>query len=1087
MAGLRSFLLLILLSILSSGFLIAQNRDFNAERLIIDDDAGDGTRNTMTIQTPLPLPQNVILTIPDIGSDTAFFLLAPPGSRGAWLLSGNAGTIPGTDFVGTTDATALHLYVNQGASNSLILNTNRSIQRDTGGDPRGNSAVDLQIARTSPPLVASGSFSAVLGGQGNSATASFSTVAGGAFNNATGSNASIGGGLGNNATGNSAGVAAGNGNSASNSFAFVGGGVGNNATGLFSVISGGERNNASGTRATVGGGMRNTVSGNYSVVVGGRGLVLGATATGSFGFLGGNSVGFSGSGSNAMAVDSQDVAVFGNTDMWLANNDGRASRLLFYEANSTTGNFPPATAFYTSFEAGNQTEDITYILPTTTATTGTPLHGVLQLDTATGQLSWLDPAALASSGGWNLTGNGGTTPGTDFVGTTDPTPLHFYVNGGSSNSLILNINGSIQRDTGGNARGNGAVDLQMVRTNSSEVASGSFSAILGGQRNSATADFSTVAGGLSNNATGANAFVGGGVSNSATAVNTGVAAGNGNSATNNLAFVGGGTANSATGLVSTISGGEQNNASGARSTVGGGMHNNASGDYSVVVGGRGLTLGATATGSFGFLGGNSVGAGGSGSKAMTVDSQDVAVFGNTDLWLANNDGMASRLLFFEANSTSGIFPPATAFYTSFEAGSQTSDINYILPTTTTATFTVEDGVLQLDAGTGQLSWVDPAAISTSGWSLTGNAGTTSGTNYVGTSDAQAFHIYVNGGASNSLVLNTNSSIQRGTTGDARGSNAVDLQIVRGSATQVASGGGSTVSGGINNTASGLHSSVGGGTTNTASGRRSVVSGGEGNVASGVGSYISGGTNNTSAGDNSSIVGGQGMTLTPSADNSFGFYANPVGLLTTMSISEPKTAVFANADLWLANNEDTASQLRFYEKNNTTGSFPNSTNYTSFEAGDQSEDINYILPTARPTANGQVLSSDTNGVMSWANGSSSAQSFSNSSNAVSTLLLDNNVGTNDGVALEITEGSVILSNAQGGAASIPDDVAIYDVNDGIAASAPTVGLPAAGVNGKILYIYVSDPDGASVGGTARASGNRLTYIYISGGWKLFHVN
>ena len=64
-----------------------------------------------------------------------------------WALDGNSGTTAGTHFVGTTDLEALHLYVNNGSDNSLILNTNGSLQRDAGGDPRGSDAVDMQIDR----------------------------------------------------------------------------------------------------------------------------------------------------------------------------------------------------------------------------------------------------------------------------------------------------------------------------------------------------------------------------------------------------------------------------------------------------------------------------------------------------------------------------------------------------------------------------------------------------------------------------------------------------------------------------------------------------------------------------------------------------------------------------------------------------------------------------------------------------------------------------------------------------------------------------------------------------------------------------
>ena len=111
----------------------------------------------------------------------------------------------------------------------------------------------------------------------------------------------------------------------------------------------------------------------------------------------------------------------------------------------------------------------------------------------------------------------------------------------------------------------------------------------------------------------------------------------------------------------------------------------------------------------------------------------------------------------------------------------------------------------------------------------------------------------------------------------------------------------------------------------------------------------GGEANTVAGDQSVIPGGRNLTLSASADNSFGFNSGN----TAMTISAASTSVFANSDLWLANNDNTARQLRFYEAYNASGAFPNTANHTSFKAGTQSVDLNYTLPTTAPTTN-QVL-------------------------------------------------------------------------------------------------------------------------------------
>jgi len=131
------------------------------------------------------------------------------------------------------------------------------------------------------------------------------------------------------------------------------------------------------------------------------------------------------------------------------------------------------------------------------------------------------------------------------------------------------------------------------------------------------------------------------------------------------------------------------------------MFNIAAGEYSAIPGGRGLTLDANADGSFGFLGANT------GGNNMTIAAANTAVFGNTDLWLANNDGAASELRFFEDYSGSGAFPN-TANYTAFKAQTQTGDITYTLPAALPAaasalTPDLGSGILQTD-NTGSLQW-----------------------------------------------------------------------------------------------------------------------------------------------------------------------------------------------------------------------------------------------------------------------------------------------------------------------------------------------------------------------------------------------
>ncbi|MGE3799450.1 MAG: hypothetical protein AB7H80_00355 [Candidatus Kapaibacterium sp.] len=63
-----------------SFFLNAQSRDLRSQRLVLDDDAADGGINTLTLQLSNPLVQSGVVTIPDPGGATAYFLLSESAS-----------------------------------------------------------------------------------------------------------------------------------------------------------------------------------------------------------------------------------------------------------------------------------------------------------------------------------------------------------------------------------------------------------------------------------------------------------------------------------------------------------------------------------------------------------------------------------------------------------------------------------------------------------------------------------------------------------------------------------------------------------------------------------------------------------------------------------------------------------------------------------------------------------------------------------------------------------------------------------------------------------------------------------------------
>lgn len=125
-----------------------------------------------------------------------------------------------------------------------------------------------------------------------------------------------------------------------------------------------------------------------------------------------------------------------------------------------------------------------------------------------------------------------------------------------------------------------------------------------------------------------------------------------------------------------------------------------------------------------------------------------------------------------------------------------------------------------------------------------------------------------------VIVTDNGAVQAsGSGGNARGADAVDLQVVRGAANEVASGTESVVSGGNANKSSADNSTVGGGIGNVASGIASTVGGGAGNTASNSNAAITGGQNNTASNTNTSVIGGTGNTASGGSASCLGGDSN----------------------------------------------------------------------------------------------------------------------------------------------------------------------------------------------------------------------
>lgn len=183
----------------------------------------------------------------------------------------------------------------------------------------------------------------------------------------------------------------------------------------------------------------------------------------------------------------------------------------------------------------------------------------------------------------------------------------------------------------------------------------------------------------------------------------------------------------------TISGGGQNGAintvTGDYGTIGGGSGNSA-GIKSAIPGGVNLKIGNY---SFGFSSDN-------GATVTDVSGMNnIAYFGNTNMVIGNVDNSAREIRFFEPNSSSTY---SGANYTSFKAGSMSSNVSYVLPTAQggSNTYLTNDG-------SGNLSWTNSSSSGVCYSVVTENAfgGTQNNLNLTNINNNTIFRISSNNG------------------------------------------------------------------------------------------------------------------------------------------------------------------------------------------------------------------------------------------------------------------------------------------------------------------------------------------------------
>ncbi len=183
------------------------------------------------------------------------------------------------------------------------------------------------------------------------------------------------------------------------------------------------------------------------------------------------------------------------------------------------------------------------------------------------------------------------------------------------------------------------------------------------------------------------------------------------------------------------------------------------------------------------------------------------------------------------------------------------------------------------------------AVAINAWRLDGNAGTTAGTHFLGTTDNQPLELKVNGLRAlrleptiNDVFLSNIVNVIGGSPGNFVASGVVGATIggggtlgYSGAGTNLVTADFGTIGGGLGNTSSHFAATVGGGVQNMSSGLTATVGGGEQNRSSGGSATVGGGVANTSSGERATVGGGQRNTSSGYASTVSG------GLQNTSSI------------------------------------------------------------------------------------------------------------------------------------------------------------------------------------------------------------
>jgi hypothetical protein len=235
--------------------------------IIVDGSVGASDINSAQVQTRVASSCSAGSSISAIAANGTVSCETDDVGSAGWSLTGNAGTNPSTQFIGTTDAQALVLRAGNSASIRIIPSSSTS--NVVMGSP-SNTVSATGVAQTVAGGLAGNSCG--LASCANSLTGDYSTIAGGVGNRQTGAGLAVfvGGGGNHTIAGDYAAIGGGQANRVEVPWGTVAGGEDNAVRGSHGAIGGGNFNSLNASAATVAGGVANQATGAISMIPGGE-------------------------------------------------------------------------------------------------------------------------------------------------------------------------------------------------------------------------------------------------------------------------------------------------------------------------------------------------------------------------------------------------------------------------------------------------------------------------------------------------------------------------------------------------------------------------------------------------------------------------------------------------------------------------------------------------------------------------------------------------------------------------------------------------------------------------------------------------